>query len=194
MARGKVGVYDDGRLVEMLAGGEWTYGEIGQALGLTAGHVGRIARGERRPRVMAEVRARVAAALAEARRVGVRWCRALMERHVEVGLGGKGETARKCREFVLSRLDLTRPSPHMASATKTHGPQSVGVELPRPAPQVASATKTRGPQSVGVGAAAEGEMEAWVAEMVKSQGPRPRAEARRQRRGHHPNFVRLGVR
>ena len=101
MARGKVGEYDDGRLVEMLAGGEWTYGEIGQALGLTEGHVGRIARGERRPGVMAEVRARVAAALAEARRVGVRWCRRLMERHVEVGLGGRGETARKCREFVL---------------------------------------------------------------------------------------------
>ena len=33
-------------------------------------------------------------------------------------------------------------------------------------------------------------MDGGVAEMVKAPGPRPR----RKRKGHHPNFVRLGVR
>jgi hypothetical protein len=213
MARGKVGVYDDGRLVEMLAGGEFTYAQIGKALGLTAGHVGRIARGERRPGVMAEVRARVAAALAEARRVAVRSCRRLMARHVEVGLAGRGETARKCREFVLSRLELARPARQRAVPSReTPGPQSLGVgaaaepvgwversEDP-PACRTTDAQVGLRPSLPTGGAApapaAEAEVEAWMEELARSQGPRPRPDPRRKRhrKGHHPNFVPLGVR
>ena len=65
MARGKVGRYDDGGLLEMLAGGR-PYGEID-----------------------------------EARRLGAKWSRALLGRHIQVGLAGDDETARKCREFAL---------------------------------------------------------------------------------------------
>ena len=41
----------------------------------------------------------------------------------------------------------------------------------------------------------EGDIEAWMEELVQSQGPRPRADLRRKqkRKGHHPNFVPLGI-
>jgi len=106
MARGKVRAYADGRLVEMLAGGEYSYAKIAKAVGLTEGYVGRVARGERRPRVMVEVRARAAAVVEEARRVAARCSRELVAKHVEVGLAGDGETGRKCREFILCMCGL----------------------------------------------------------------------------------------
>ena len=105
MARGKVGRYDDGVLVEMLAGGR-PYGEIAEALGLSEAYVGKVARGERRPRLLAAVRATRQAAIDEARRLGARWSRALLGRHIQVGLAGDDETARKCREFALEACCL----------------------------------------------------------------------------------------
>ena len=49
MPRGKVAEYDDGMLVEMLAGGNYTYVQVAEELGLTETYVGKVAGGERRP-------------------------------------------------------------------------------------------------------------------------------------------------
>ena len=115
MGRGTVLEYDDDVLVEMLAGGRYTHAEIAGARGLSEAYVGKVARGERRPKLHRQVEARQAAMIAEARRVGARWSRALVSRHIEVGLTGDDETARKCRELVLQeccfKRGLTAPEP-----------------------------------------------------------------------------------
>jgi transcriptional regulator with XRE-family HTH domain len=101
MKRGK---YDDDRLVELIARGQMSYAEIGQAVGLSEGYVGQIARGQHRPELQPRIEAISRGFLLEARMVGRRWARGLLSRHIRIGLDGEGETARKCREFVMTRF------------------------------------------------------------------------------------------
>ena len=102
MGRRKAADNDDA-LVDMLADGSKTYAQIGEALGLSEVHIGKIARGERRPQVLARLRLIRQAMRNEAGRLGARWAGALLRRHIHVGLKGRGETARKCRRFALDR-------------------------------------------------------------------------------------------
>ena len=101
MSRGKVAEYDDEALVEMLAGGNHTYVQIAEELGLTETYVGKVARGEPRPELQERLGRIRHGMLDEARRLGARYSRALLHQHIKEGLTGKGETARKCREFTL---------------------------------------------------------------------------------------------
>ena len=73
-------------------------------MGLGREMVGRIARGEARPELYARIQAAVQAFTEEARRLGAAWARHMMSRHIKEGLEGKGETARKCREYVLNQV------------------------------------------------------------------------------------------
>ena len=102
MASGKVRTYDDDVLVERLAGGSCTQAEIAEALGLSEAYVGKVARGERRPELWRRIQMIREAMVTEARSLGARHARAQVDRHIKEGLGGKTETARKCREFALT--------------------------------------------------------------------------------------------
>ncbi len=113
MARGKVRTYSDEKLINLLAQGDYTYTQIGRAVGLSKAQVGKIARGERRKDLQTRIRAARRAFLEQAERLGIQWARPLLMRHIQVGLRGLGETARKCREFALDRCAFHRDKPRV---------------------------------------------------------------------------------
>jgi hypothetical protein len=94
--------YDDDEMVAMLAQGEKTTGEIARHFGISRDMVWRISTGRRRPDLHERVNQIVEEARAMVHRQAVASLEALLRRHIEVGLTGTGETARKCREFVLA--------------------------------------------------------------------------------------------
>ena len=102
MARGKVRVYDDDALVEMIARGNLTQVQIARAMGLSRAYVGKIVRGERRRRLQRRIKAAREGKVDHARRMGAKWSRALLAQHIKIGMAGEDEIARKCREFTLT--------------------------------------------------------------------------------------------
>ena len=106
MARGKVKFYDDRRLVHLLAGGEWTYAQIAADLGLSEEYVGKVARGHRRAHLLPKIRAARQARAEWALALAANWARALVRRHIQVGLGAETEGARRCREYVMDCMAL----------------------------------------------------------------------------------------
>ncbi|MBC8868051.1 MAG: hypothetical protein H8E44_01470 [Planctomycetes bacterium] len=89
-------------MVELIAAGELTHGEIAERLGVNRVTVWRIIHGQSRPDLQVRVDGAVSGFSREARRLGARWLKALIGKHVKVGLEGDGETARRCREFVIN--------------------------------------------------------------------------------------------
>jgi len=94
--------YDDDEMVELIAAGQLTHGEIAKRLGVSRGTVWRIMHGQSRPDLQGRVDGVVSGFGRDAWRLGVRWLKALVTRHIKVGLEGDGETARKCREFLVN--------------------------------------------------------------------------------------------
>ena len=94
--------YDDDKMVELIAAGELTRGEIAKRLGVNRVTVWRIIHGQSRPDLQGRLDGAVRGFSREARRVGGRWLKSLIDKHVKVGLEGDGETARRCREFVIN--------------------------------------------------------------------------------------------
>lgn len=104
--------YDDNLLVELLGRGEMTEENIAETVGISRSTVWRVANGLTRPELQSRIQAVVDGMLTEARRSGARWMRKLLARQISEGLEGQGETARKCREYVLNKLmDNTSDTP-----------------------------------------------------------------------------------
>ena len=98
------------RLVDMLARGERTFAQIAEELGLDEAVVAQVARGEIRPELYARIKAAEQGFIDEARRTGARYAKALLTRHIRIGMKDKDdEAARKCREYVLSTFLKTAP-------------------------------------------------------------------------------------
>ncbi|MCE5327575.1 MAG: hypothetical protein LLG01_14310 [Planctomycetaceae bacterium] len=152
--------YDENLLVEMLADGV-PYATIAQAVGLTVSMVGKIARGDYRRKLSQRVEEIREARRQAARERAARRGAELMRAHVEQGLSGTGETARKCREFILNCLiqrdedtadrldallgDYTQDAPAPARATAVvaqAAPDAPTPQAPEPKPvQEAKDTK-----------------------------------------------------
>ena len=108
--------YNDDEMVAMLAQGEKTTGQIARHFGISRDMVWRIATGRRRPDLHQRVREIIEEARAMVHRQAAASLEALLRRHIEVGLTGTGETARKCREFVLGLfLDPARLGPALCT-------------------------------------------------------------------------------
>ncbi|MCE5325387.1 MAG: hypothetical protein LLG01_03130 [Planctomycetaceae bacterium] len=98
--------YDEMKLLDLLADGV-AYEQVAQEIGISRSMVAKIAQGRTRPEIHQQL-----LDIREARRQAVHDLAAkkattLMRMHIEEGLARGGETARKCREFILDRL-LTR--------------------------------------------------------------------------------------
>jgi len=95
--------FDEDLLVELVVAGNVTQAEIAERVGLSQGYVSKVVRGEFRPdlhgRIMAVSRQRLKEALLSGRL----WSHAILTKHVRAAMED-GETARKCREFMLSRF------------------------------------------------------------------------------------------
>ncbi|MHC4716061.1 MAG: hypothetical protein ACYS5V_03770 [Planctomycetota bacterium] len=108
MAKGKVKTYDDEQLVQAIARGDRTYEQIGEALGLSADHVRKIAQGQRRPALQPRIDAAVQGCLDQARRLGARMAVAAMTR---LGRIIAGDTDRPAAVLEVQRkaaLDVLR--------------------------------------------------------------------------------------
>jgi len=107
-------------LVAAIGAGEMTYAQIAEALGLSEAYVAEVARGQRRADLQEKIAAFSRGYLDQAYRLGAKWARGLLTKHIKEGIEGTGETARRCREYVLSRF-LTG-APGLASQPP-EGPQ-----------------------------------------------------------------------
>ncbi|MHC4718244.1 MAG: hypothetical protein ACYS5V_14825 [Planctomycetota bacterium] len=96
-------VYDEQALVDAIARGVMSYAEIAREQGVSRACVSQIARGVRRPELHGRIVERQEAVLMQARRLAVACAVQAMAVHIREGIEGKGETARKCREYLLNR-------------------------------------------------------------------------------------------
>ena len=101
--------YDEDKLVTLLFEGNKTYDDIAKEVGITASMVGKIARGESRHDLSGRVQNLQEERRRAIRHLAVRWGSDLMKAHIREGIEGSGETARKCREYVLGQLRTDRP-------------------------------------------------------------------------------------
>lgn len=92
--------YNDELLIVALARHEGAT-SIARRFGLTPSYVRRIARGAARADLQPHIQAARTGFDQELIRLAVPCAKALLARHVRLGMEGTNETARKCREFVL---------------------------------------------------------------------------------------------
>ena len=96
--------YDDDLLVELIGRGDTPRGRIAKRVGLCPSTVAKIARGESRPDLQARIAAVARGIQEESCRLGARWLRGLLTRHIRDGLEGTGEFARRCRKDLIDKL------------------------------------------------------------------------------------------
>ena len=101
--------YDENMLVELIAEGELSHGRIAERVGVSRRTVWKIANGLSRPDLQRKIAATVEGYRQAAIRAAARHMKALLEKQVQVALEGDGETARKCREFLLKTFMLAIP-------------------------------------------------------------------------------------
>ncbi len=124
-------------LVELIAAGEFSQKRIAGIVGVSRRTVWRIANGFSRPDLQRRIAAVVEGYRQAAIRAAARHMKALLEKQVQVALEGDGETARKCREFLLKTFMLAIP----AAAVKAEEHPEPEAEEDKPlSPQVLSRT------------------------------------------------------
>ena len=96
--------YDDELLVELLAHGNLSYCRIAERVGLSPGMVGKIAAGQARLDLRPRIAAIAGGIQEESHRLGARWLRGLLIRHIRDGMEGTGEFARRCRKDLIDKL------------------------------------------------------------------------------------------
>ena len=96
-------------LVKLIAEGRLSHGRIAERVSVSRRTVWRIANGLSR----ADLQPKIAAVMEGHRQAAIRTAAAhmksLIEKQVEVALTGEGETARKCREFLIKTFILAVP-------------------------------------------------------------------------------------
>jgi len=112
--------YDEDQLVEWIACGQLSQSEMARRLGVNRRTVWRIANGLSRPDLQRKIDAVVEGIRHEAGRQGARWLKSLVAKHIRVGLEEDGETARKCREYVLDRFLVPDDVPTRRSRAPRH--------------------------------------------------------------------------
>jgi len=102
MKRGdmKRGDYDDDLLVELLAEGDLSFQAIADEVGICRAMVGQIARGERRPHLYERINRTFRTNIRKTRNRGAHRLPRILDLHADKG-EADGESARKCREFLL---------------------------------------------------------------------------------------------
>ena len=101
--------YDEDLLVELIAGGDVSHTEIAERVGVSRRTVWRIASGHSRPDLQRKVADTVEGIRQATIRLAAKYMRPLLKKQIKVALEGDGETARKCREFLLKTFMITVP-------------------------------------------------------------------------------------
>jgi len=123
--------YDDELLVDLLSGGGLTYAQIAEKVGLSMSMVGKIARGQCRTNLHTRVQRRLTERKDMMANLEMSWGPTLMRKHIQEGITATGETARKCREYMLNRIALRRPEmklPEVAFPSVLYEGPAEGIE------------------------------------------------------------------
>ena len=96
--------YDEELVVTLLAKGELTYAQIAKRVGITESMVGKIARGESRKDLHERICRRIKQFRRRTHCMVASWQPNVLKKHIAVGMESDGETARKCREFLLKPI------------------------------------------------------------------------------------------
>ena len=96
--------YNEHLLVELIAEGELTHGQIAERVGASRRTVWSIANGRTRPDLQQEIADTVQGHRAATVRLAAKHMRSLLKKQIEVALEDSGETARKAREFLLKHF------------------------------------------------------------------------------------------
>ena len=110
--------YDADLLVRLLAEGQLSQREIARQTGASAAHVSKVSRGVCRHDLYERICSAVEAAHRRVDRLVADKMAALVAAHLKVGLEGTGESARKCREFLIKNF-AHRPDPAGRYADQT---------------------------------------------------------------------------
>ena len=96
--------YNEDLLVELIADGELTHGEIAERIGVSRRTVCLIANGHSRPDLQQQIADTTEGYRQGTIRLASKHMQALMLKQIKVALEGEGETARKAREFLLKNF------------------------------------------------------------------------------------------
>ncbi len=96
--------FDEDLLVRLMAEDRWTQRQIAARAGLSQAMVSQIARGRTRRDLLERVRRRRNQWQKQARTLAEDHVRSLLIKHLQVAIEETGETARKCREYLLNQL------------------------------------------------------------------------------------------
>ena len=96
--------YDEDVLVELIADGELTHGEIAERIGVSRRTVCLIANGHSLPDLQQQIADTTEGYRQGTIRLASKHMQALMLKQIKVALEGEGETARKAREFLLKNF------------------------------------------------------------------------------------------
>ena len=102
--------YDEHLLVRLIAEGQLSYRKIAEQVGVSAMTVSNVSRGRRRRDLYERICCTVEDAHRRAHRLASSYLLPLVAAHVKEAIEGTGETARKCREFLI-RTFMNRPDP-----------------------------------------------------------------------------------
>ena len=102
--------YDEDLLIELIARGEGNYQQIADRVGISRSMVSRIAHGHARKELQDRIAATIECFRTEAHRLGIRWLRPLLAKHIKHGIEGDDEIARKCREYTLNAFLTSSPN------------------------------------------------------------------------------------
>ena len=101
--------YDEDLLVELIADGELSHGEIAEQVGASRRTGWSIANGRSRPDLQQEIADTVEGYRQATIRLAAKYMQPLLLKQIKVALEGQGETARKCREFLIKTFMLAVP-------------------------------------------------------------------------------------
>ena len=115
--------YDEDLLVTLIAQGRLSCRKIAGRVGISASMVGAVARGDKRPDLYERICQVVEYAHRRVRRLVADSMLALAKKHLHEALQGTGESARKCREFLM-RTFLNTSDPAGRHVGQAAGPNA----------------------------------------------------------------------
>ena len=140
MTRSKGRTYNDDQMVELIAMGVHGDSEIARQLGVNRRTVWQIRHGQSRPDLQDRIDQAVNACLREIRRHAIGNLEALIDKQIQVAFADEGETARKCRDFVINLFLTGMP---LAPDRKTKTNRTGSMEFVHSLPELSSKLKDR---------------------------------------------------